>query len=183
MKRVLLLIYGCNLDYSNINFLEKDRLSRFEVEWDYVPCKLNEKRDVLFQYDVYDVNWVKNQKISGSWISKYLISERQLDAFEYSLSKLNKGTSIRCNPNARGHIEVNVNDLEYSARVLATEDIKMKIFLIDEESENNEMIRSKLHLLPTEMQLLIIDNGFSYEEQKLKVKGWIEEILRVIDLD
>ena len=158
-------------------------MSRFEVEWDYVPCKLNEKRDVLFQYDVYDVNLVKNQKISGSWISKYLISERQLDAFEYSLSKLNKGTSIRCNPNARGHIEVNVNDLEYSARVLATEDIKMKIFLIDEESENNEMIRSKLHLLPTEMQLLIIDNGFSYEEKKLKVKGWIEEILRVIDLD
>ena len=178
MKQVLLLIYGCNLDYSNIKFLEKDRLSRFEVEWDYVPCKLNEKRDVLFQYDV---NLVKNRKNSGSWIIKYLISERQLDAFEYSLSKLNKGTIIRCNPNVRGHIEVIVNDLEYSASVLATEDNKMSIFLIDEDSNNNEMIRSKLHLLPTEMQLLIIDNGFSYEEQRLKVKEWIEEILRAIE--
>lgn len=42
------------------------------------------------------------------------------------------------------------------------------------------MIRSKLHLLPIEMQLLTIDTGFSYEERKLKVKEWIEQILRVI---
>ncbi|QDQ02449.1 hypothetical protein FOH38_19375 [Lysinibacillus fusiformis] len=182
MKQVLLLIYGCNLDHSNISFLEKDRLSRFEVEWDYVPCKLNEKRDILFQYDVYDVNLEKNRKCSCRWFSKYLISERQLDAFEYSLSKLNMGKYIRCNPNIRGHIEVIVNDLEYSAGILGTEDNKMLIFLIDEESENNEMIRSKLHLVPMEMQFLTIDNGFSYEEEKLKVKEWIEGILRAIVL-
>ncbi|MEK5215964.1 hypothetical protein [Psychrobacillus sp. FSL H8-0487] len=180
MKRVLLLIYGCNLDHSNISFLEKDRLSRFEVEWDYAPCKLNDKRDVLFQYDVYDVNLEKNRKCSGRWLSKYLIDEHQLNAFEYSLSKLNTGMYIRCNPNIRGHIEVTVNDLEYSAGILGTEDNKTRIFLIDEESENNEMIRSKLHLLPIEMQLLTIDTGFSYEERKLKVKEWIEQILRVI---
>lgn len=182
MKRVLLLIYGCNLDHSNISFLERDRLSRFEVEWDYVPCEINEKQDVLFQYDVYDVNLEKNRKNSYSWFSKYIISERQLDAFEYSLSKLNMGTYFRCNPNIRGHIEVIVNDLEYSAAVLGTEDNEMLIYLIDEESENNKTIRSKLHLIPNEMRFLTIDNGFSYEEKKLKVKEWIEGILRAIVL-
>lgn len=44
------------------------------------------------------------------------------------------------------------------------------------------MIRSKLHLVPMEMQFLTIDNGFSYEEEKLKVKEWIEGILRAIVL-
>ncbi|MEG0260347.1 MAG: hypothetical protein RR595_13490 [Lysinibacillus sp.] len=180
MKQVLLFIHGYNLDHSNISFLEQDRLSPFEVEWDYVPCKLDEKRDVLFQYDVYDVNLEKNRKCSCRWFRKYLISERQLNAFEYSLSKLNTGTYIRCNPNIRGHIEVIVNNLEYSAGILGSEDNKKLIFLIDEESENNEMIRSKLHLLPSWMRVLMIDNVFSYEEEKLKVKEWIEGILREI---
>lgn len=73
-----------------------------------------------------------------------------------------------------------MNDLEYSAGILGTEDNKMTIFYIDEESEHNEFLRAKLELIPREMQILTIDSAFSYEEKKVKVREWIERILRSI---
>lgn len=78
MKEKLLLIYGSNLDHSNINFLVKDRLSRFEVKSGYIPRKTDTNRDILFHYDVYDVNLEKHKISEDGWFHYYLMSERQL---------------------------------------------------------------------------------------------------------
>ena len=151
MKEKLLLIYGCNLDHSNINFLVKDRLSRFQVNYGYIPRKSEKNRDILFRYDVYDVNLERHINSADGWFNDYLISECQFEAFEYSLSKLTIATIVRCQPNIRGHYEPIINGVEYSALIRRTNDEKRDIVFIDLNSENNAMIRSKMHLLPSGM--------------------------------
>ncbi|WP_421664358.1 hypothetical protein [Lysinibacillus telephonicus] len=118
MKKILLLTYGCNLDHSNIAYLVKDRLRPFEIKWGEIPRKVDPKRDVLFQYDVYDVNMEMNKRSGDVYFHQYLISEDHLSAFEYSLSKLNKGIHTRCHLDARGHFYVEIDNVEYSARTL-----------------------------------------------------------------
>lgn len=181
MKEKLLLIYGSNLDHSNINYLVKDRLSRFQVKSGYIPKKTDKNRDILFHYDVYDVNLEKYSLSADGWCNYYLISERQLEAFEYSISKLNTGTIVRCKPNIRGHHDPIINGVEYSALVRETADEKSEIIFIDLNSYNKEKIHRQLHLLPEEMQILIIDNRISYEEKEIKVKEWIEQLLRLLN--
>ena len=177
IKKILLLTYGCNLVHSNINYLVKDRLSPFEIEWGNIPKNVDGKRNVLFQYDVYDANIENNNKVSDIYFHQYLISENHLNAFEYSLSKLNKGMNTCCHLDARGHIEIEIDHIEYSARTLIPIDKKTIIILLDEEAEANAFIRFQLHLLPAELQYLIVDYKLSYDEQKFKMKRWIQQIL------
>ncbi len=177
MKKILLLTYGCNLDHSNIGYLVKERLSPFEIEWGEIPSKVNPKRNVLFQYDVYDVNVEMNKKSGDIYFHQYLISEDHLSAFEYSLSKLNKGNNTRCHLDARGHYYVDIDNVEYSARTLISLDKQSIFVFLDEDSHFNSFIRSQLHLLPTELHYLILDYNLSYKEKELKVKSWIQQIL------
>ncbi len=180
MKEKLLLIYGSNLDHSNIKFLVKDRLSKFQVKSGYIPRKTDRNRDILFQYDIYDVNFEKHKISANGWGNIYLISERQLEAFNYSISKLNTGTIVYCKPTIRGHYAPVIDGVEYNAILRRTADEKSEIFFIDYNSNNNKNIWHKLHLLPYEIQFLIIDYGLSYEEKELKVKKWIEQILMLL---
>lgn len=158
----------------------KERLRPFEIKWGEIPRKVDPKRNVLFQYDVYDVN-VEMNKRSGDvyfvYFHQYLISEDHLSAFEYSLSKLNKGIHTRCHLDARGHFYVEIDNVEYSARTLLPWDKETRIVFLDEDAHANTFIRSQLHLLPTELHYLILDRQLSYEEQELKVRNWIHQIL------
>ena len=180
MKEELLFIYGSNLDHSNINFLVKDRLRKYQLKYNRIPSKIDTKRDILFQYDVYDVNFEKHKISADGWCNIYLISERQLEAFEYSMSKINTGTIVKCKPTIRGHFDPVINGVEYNVIMRRTADEKNEIFFIDYNSENNKNIQGKLHILPSEMQFLIMDYGLSDEEQEIKVKKWVEQILMLI---
>lgn len=62
-----------------------------------------------------------------------------------------------------------------------TDDEKSEIIFIDANSENNNKIRCKLHLLPSEMQILLINNQLSYEEKEIKVKEWIEQLVMLLN--
>ncbi len=180
LEEILLFNYGCGLDYSNINNLVKEKLSPFEIKWDDIPEIIEGKRNILFRYDVYDVNIEHNRILAENYFHLYLISEEHLSNFEGSLTISNYGEHIRCGLNAMGHIEVEINNIEYSARSLISIDKKTIIYLLDEEAEANALIRSQLHLLPIELHYLILDYGLSYEKHKLKVRSWIQQIYNLI---
>lgn len=181
MQKILLFTYGCGLDFSIINNLVKEKLSPFEIKWDDIPETVDGKRNILFRYDVYDVNLENNRRLADIYFHLYLISEEHLSNIERSLTILNNGEHIRCGLNAMGHIEVEINNIEYSARSLISIDKKTIIYLLDEEAEANALIRSQLHLLPIELHYLILDYGLSYEKRKLKVRSWIQQIYNLIN--
>ena len=139
-------------------------------------------RKILFRYEAYDVNRENNRKLEDFYFHLYHISEEQLKDFEDSLSISVKGKHIRCPINARGHIEVEINHIEFSARSLVTIDRKTIVYLIDEEAEGNALIRSQLQLLPPELHSLELDYGISYEKRKLEVRDWIQKIYNLVNL-
>lgn len=189
LEKILLATYGCGLDYYVINNLVKDKLSAFEIERYGIPeedipktLDCDDGRKILFRYEAYDVNRENNRKLEDFYFHLYHISEEQLKDFEDSLSISVKGKHIRCPINARGHIEVEINHIEFSARSLVTIDRKTIVYLIDEEAEGNALIRSQLQLLPPELHSLELDYGISYEKRKLEVRDWIQKIYNLVNL-
>lgn len=181
LEEILLFTYGCGLDYSDINNFVKEKLSPFEIKWDDIPETVDGKRNILFRYDVYDVNLENSKRLEDIYFHLYLISEEHLSNIEHSLTISNNGEHTRCQLNAMGHIYLEINNIEYSARTLISIDKKTIIYLLDEEAENNALIRSQLHLLPTELHYLILDYGLSYEKRELKVRSWIQQIYNLIN--
>ena len=177
LKEILLAIYGCNLNHSDLSDLVKNRLGNFEIAWGNPSENANEKRNILVQMDVYDVSMEMNRKSGDIYFHQYLISEDYLNAFENALSNLNVGFKKRCHLNARGHIEVEIDNTEYSARTLVTLDNETIIYFLDEEAEANKYIRPQLYRSPSELHYLTLNYKLSYEERKTKVQNWIEQIL------
>ncbi|WPK13864.1 hypothetical protein R6U77_09530 [Lysinibacillus louembei] len=120
VNKILLSTYGCNLDHSHIYHLVKAHLFPFEVQFDEMPIYAPSKtKTLLLTYDVYDAKFEFDQK-SGDYPFRYfLINEERLVAFEQALLKLNSGTLTRCF-DARGHIWVTINGLEFATRTLIT---------------------------------------------------------------
>lgn len=188
MEKILLATYGCGLDYSVINNLVKEKLSAFEIIRDGIPeddipetVDGEGERNILFRYDVYDVNLENNRILGDFYFHIYVISKEQLRNFEDSLSISVNGKHIRCPLNARGHILLEINNIEYSTKSLVSIDKKTIIYLLDEEAEGNAFIRSQLHLLPPELHYLMLDYGLSHEKRALKVRNWIQQICNLVN--
>ncbi len=95
------------------------------------------------------------------------------------------GKHIRCEYNVRGHFDVMLNGYNFSTRLfraldfptIYANDIKGR-YLIDTESTDNEMIRNKMHLLPSKLQSLSLPINFSDTQKQLYIKNWISNILK-----
>ncbi|TQR15543.1 hypothetical protein [Psychrobacillus soli] len=112
------------------------------------------------------------------------VDENRFFDFEKDLQQL-RGKHIRCNYNIRGHFEVQLNGKMFSTLVYKTLDYlaiyreKMEgryLFFIDSESEDNEEIRHKMHLLPQNLQSLNLPVHFSEIQKEVYVKNWIRSI-------
>lgn len=172
-ERIILSTYGCNLDHKSIHNLIHTHLAPFQIMSDEIPvCIPNEK--LLVSYDVYDANLEKDHISSNFSFQNFLLKKEHLIAFEQALNELNIGMPIRCF-DARGHIWVTLNDLEYDIRTLISSDNNTKFAFINRTEEGNDLIRNKLHLLPDELRYLIIHQHVmkSYEDQQEQVKEWI----------
>lgn len=177
MKEFFILSYGCNLDHNNIDFLVKERLMPYSSNKAYRKNKkyLPKASDICLSYDVFDINRNKH-KDNLYYIDKFYINEERLKAFMYSLSKL-KGNHIYAAPNVRGHVNVSIDDVEYSARVYSTLSKNDSIVFLDEEGSANAELRERLPFLPTELHCLTISDDVSFEESDLLVIEWIQRVI------
>ncbi len=98
----------------------------------------------------------------------------------YSLSKL-KGNHVYVHPKVRGHVNVYIDDLEYTGRVYQTLVNDQKLIFIDEESENNFTLREKLPKLQKDLHCLKMQSNITFEERDLLVTNWINRIINEIN--
>lgn len=181
LKTVFLLSYGCNLDHKNIDFLVKERLLPFaRREGNKANKKIARHPEILLMYDVYDVNWNKHVD-NKYYLEEFFISEAHLQAFEYSLSKL-KGQHIRCKPYARGHHELSIDGKEYSVRVYRTLSGDSELFFLDDEAIHNGRLREKNHILPDDLQWLMLTKNINTTEREAAISEWLREILKYVSV-
>ncbi|QNK87807.1 hypothetical protein H7992_22005 [Sporosarcina sp. resist] len=179
MKEVFIFSYGCDLDHNNIDVLVKERLMPYSDHRSYLRNEMPPKEsDICLKYDVFDINRNKHKDNLYS-LDKFYINKVRLEAFMYSLSKL-KGDHIYANPNVRGHATVNLDNVEYTARVYGAVvdevDDKRLVFL-DEESLSNVELREKLPSLPSDLQFLTMPIEITLEERESLVSEWIQRII------
>lgn len=177
LKTVFILTYGCDLDHSNIDFLVNERLLPFKKYYNKPNKRISNNPEIKLVYDVYDVNRKKHIE-NKYFLEEFYITETQLKAFEYSLSKL-KGNTVRCNPSIRGHYFLRISGIEYSARNYHSLE-KTELIFLDEEEVNNKRLRKLLNTLPEEMQWLEVSLGKNFEEREQMVNNWIKTLLSKI---
>ena len=176
MKELFILSYGCDLDHSNIDFLVKERLMPYSVDRAYWRNERPPKEsEICLKYDVFDFNRNKHKDNLYSFDNFY-INEIRLEAFMYSLSKL-KGNHVYAHPNVRGHVNVDLDNKEYTARVYRSIENDKRLIFLDEESHNNVELREKLPSLPSDLQFLTAPSGITYEETQLFVSEWMQRII------
>jgi len=174
-EEVFILSYGCDLDHSNIDYLVKERLLPFS-HW--TNKKRPKETDICVRYEVFDINPKKHKQLYYG--HKFNINKMRLEAFMYSLSKL-KGNHVYVHPKVRGHVNVYIDDLEYSGRVYQTLVNDQKLIFIDEESENNFTLREKLPKLQKDLHCLKMQSNITFEERDLLVTNWINRIINEIN--
>lgn len=175
-KQLKMVSYGCNLDYELIHNLIKK----------YLVPKVERENGAFIEisFDFYDAN-LENQALSDYFFKVFNVGENRFLEFEKDLHQL-AGKHIRCHYNIRGHFEVQLNGKQYSTLVYKALDCSAiyreaidgrYIFFIDTESEDNVEIRSKMHLLPPNLQSLHLPVNFSEIQKEVYVKDWIRSIM------
>lgn len=170
---VKILSYGCNLDYSSMQKLTKG----------YLECETqSQSNTVEVCLDYYDVN---SQHHPGEYITLSTVEESRFLQFEKELHKL-PGHHVRCEYYVRGHYEVQLFGKEFSTMVQMPIDCSAiyreavegrYLYLIDTESEHNELIRHKMHRLPESLQTLSLPITVSAIQKEIYVKDWIRRII------
>lgn len=176
-KHIAILTYGNNLDEEAFDELIANYLTEESSE---DPTKFN------IRYDTYDANVGSPHR--NNWLSGIQMDDEQFLAFEAAIERLD-GTHVRIHHRSRGHYEVEIDGKLYSTRVYRTRDCS-KIYrepvegryllFIDEESEDNELLRSKMHTVPEKLQSLSLSVTIPYEEWEVYVRDWIKRLLKII---
>ncbi|WP_144513895.1 hypothetical protein [Bacillus sp. FJAT-22090] len=178
-KCLKILSYGCNLEYDLMNKLIKKHLAS-EIETRNEPC-------MEISFESYDANF-ENQDLGENFFNVFKVDESRFIQFEMELKQLT-GRHIRCHYNIRGHFEVQLDGKQFSTLVYKTLDCLavyreaiegQYLFFIDTESEDNEEIRHKMHLLPQNLQSLNLPIYFTEIQKEVYVKDWVRRIMEYI---
>lgn len=70
--------------------------------------------------------------------------------------------------------------LAFEAAIQRLDGTHVCIHHIDEESEDNELLRSKMHTIPEKLQSLSLSVTIPYEEWEVYVRDWIKRLLKII---
>ena len=176
-KHMAILTYGNNLDKEAFDELIANYLTEESSE---DPTKLN------IRYYTYDANVGSPHR--NNWLSGIQMDDEQFLAFEVAIQRLD-GTHVRIHHRVRGHYEVEIDGKRYSTSVYKTRDCSKVyrepvegryLFFIDEESEDNELLRSKMHTMPEKLQVLSLSVTIAYEEREVYVRDWIKRLLKFI---
>ncbi|MGE7951222.1 hypothetical protein [Lysinibacillus xylanilyticus] len=176
-KHIAILTYGNNLDEEALDELIANYLTEESSE---DPTKFN------IRYDTYDAN--VNSPHRNNLLFGIKMDDEQLLTFEAAIERLD-GTHVRIHHRVRGHYEVAIDGKRYSTSVYKTRDCSKVyrepvegryLFFIDEESEDNELLRSKMHTMPEKLQVLSLPVTISYEEREVYVRDWIKRLLNII---
>ncbi|MGE7909699.1 hypothetical protein [Lysinibacillus xylanilyticus] len=176
-KHIAFLTYGNQLDEKAID----------ELIATYLTEESNDDSNKFnIRYDTYDAD-VKSPH-RNHWIFGIQMDKELLLEFEATIQRLD-GTHIRIQHRSRGHYEVEIDGKLYSTKVYWTREcskvyrkpVEGKYLLfIDEESEDNVLLRSKMHLMPEKLQSLSISATISREEWEVYVRDWIKRLLKII---
>lgn len=176
-KHIAILTYGNQLNKEALDKLIATYLTEGNGD---DPNKFN------IRYDTYDAD-VKSEH-RNNWIFDIQMDDGQLLEFETAIQRIH-GTHVRIHHRSRGHYEVKIDDKLYSTRVYRTRDCS-KIYrepiegryllFIDEESEDNELLRSKMHMMPKKLQSLSLSVTIPHEEWEIYVRDWIKRLLKII---
>ncbi|MFJ8517132.1 hypothetical protein [Lysinibacillus xylanilyticus] len=176
-KHIAFLTYGNQLDEKAID----------ELIATYLTEESNDDSNKFnIRYDTYDAD-VKSPH-RNHWIFGIQMDKERLLEFEATIQRLD-GTHIRIQHRSRGHYEVEIDGKLYSTKVYRTRECSKVyrkpvegryLLFIDEESEDNVLLRSKMHLMPEKLQSLSISATISREEWEVYVRDWIKRLLKII---
>lgn len=177
-KRRFLLTFGCNLDHSNIDYLVKDRLSKFKgsIQKDYFNPDLKKGAEIILNYQIIDINF---DRISSKYyLDDYHITEAQKNGFFESLNKL-KGTHVWCNPRVQGHAFCEVDNNEFCFNVYESiEGIEYRFPQYHNTHYNADLVvRNNLHKMSVEEQYLQLPINLSEVEKDEITIQWIQKLI------
>ncbi|MGE8004200.1 hypothetical protein [Lysinibacillus sp. NPDC093216] len=176
-KYIAILTYGNQLDEQALDELIATYLTE-------ESCDDSNKFNI--RYDTYDAD-VKSPH-RNHWIFGIQMDDEQLLEFEATIQRLD-GTHVRIQHRSRGHYEVKIDGKLYSTKVYRTRE-SLKVYrepvegeyllFIDEESEDNVLLRSKMHMMPEKLQSLSLSATIPREEWEVYVRDWIKRLLKII---
>lgn len=176
-KHIAILTYGNQLDEQALDELIAIYLTE-------ESCGDSNKFNI--RYDTYDADVKSSHR--NHWIFGIQMDEERLLEFEATIQCLD-GTHVRIQHRSRGHYEIKIDDKLYSTKVYRTRECSKVyrepvegryLLFIDEESEDNELLRSKMHMMPEKLQSLTLSVTIPREEWEVYVRDWIKRLLKII---
>lgn len=170
------------MDYDNIDDLIQETIEPFrKYGFNKINRNIPENPEIKLVLDTFDVN--KEKHIENKYfLEEFYITKELFEYFESYFTEF-KGHHTRCLPNIRGHSNVFIGDKDYSVRVFVTTDNNELIF-VDDESIDNEELRSHMHKLPENLQFLMIprNKAISLEDRESYVRDWIQKLLEKLNI-